>query len=908
MAGGKAGAGGTVAVTFPPGRITGDAAVVVAAYGPPDATAAAVTAEQEALRKALRQAGVAAPASCTAPDHPGSPQHQPIPGQAGDPLPCPPPVGAIGVYVAVDAPLAPGSLPVVIDLVGLRRGWDGQGPPPWEGDAAGWTETQRRAAIAADRLLRTFAAIDARPDAAAWRQALQAGFGLALDGRWLTVDVPLGEAARTDGTARIEIVGASLLGAPIEVTVVSPTAGPLPPAARPATMPPPAGGVGAGAGAGTGTGAGGSGAGTGAGTGTGTGGGATAYRLRGDTTMGGDGGSVLLSFGLLPGSREATLIGPDGASLAGPDVASLIGADGATLQPREGAPLIGADGASLIGFDGTTLLGPDGATLIGPDGASLIGPDGATLIGPDGASLVGPDGATLVGADGGSLVAGNAGGAFMGQVRVPFAPENGAKYRLAAYTDFTWPGARLWAMNGLGQPYAPGASSDGDGAFTLGGMESSLSGVVIGAAAGPYRLFALAKAPGAATRQVSLDAATTAATCIFLADALETPTAIRPVDLDRYQALVAALRAGMTDADAKYVVSHPIRAVATYALGIAQAHGIPPAVGPLVSTFAGTPTAEPGVGGFVGGDMSRGQGRFWFPSDVMVEGTDLLVADNNNRAIQRIRLADAFGSTELTSSQQVRNLLRTPAGTLVYTTGSSARLYEGTPPSETLLAGTVSNLAFPGPHVDGPAASARLGETMGLALGPAGEYFFADYFDQRICKLAGGTVTTVAGANDVITDFADGPVASARFTRPYGLLFEPDGDLLVTDTGARRVRVLRANGTVATIAGSGLYGSQDGFGKAATFDRPLGMARDAAGNIYVCDGATLNGRIRKITTAGLVLTIAGGRPMRPGEPIPHADGPGSSAMFHDPHGLVFGPRGELYVADSRNHVIRKIEL
>jgi len=157
-------------------------------------------------------------------------------------------------------------------------------------------------------------------------------------------------------------------------------------------------------------------------------------------------------------------------------------------------------------------------------------------------------------------------------------------------------------------------------------------------------------------------------------------------------------------------------------------------------------------------------------------------------------------------------------------------------------------------------------------------------------------VTTLAGNG--IPGYADGTGSSAQFYYPSGIAIDAAGNLYVADISSHRIRKVTPNGTVATFAGSsGVSGATDGLGTAARFHIPTGVAFDAVGNLYVADN--YNHLIRKITPAGMVTTIAGSTEG-------NADGMGSSAQFYRPFALAVDRRGNLYVADDWNHLIRKI--
>ena len=144
----------------------------------------------------------------------------------------------------------------------------------------------------------------------------------------------------------------------------------------------------------------------------------------------------------------------------------------------------------------------------------------------------------------------------------------------------------------------------------------------------------------------------------------------------------------------------------------------------------------------------------------------------------------------------------------------------------------------------------------------------------------------------------DGAAAQAQFADPYGLALDPHGTLYVSDGGDNdRIRALRPDGTVTTLAG-GAEGFRDGQGAAARFDTPSGLALDATGNLYVAD--TGNHAIRKVTPDGLVTTLAG-----TGAPG-WRDGPGAQAQFDGPMGVAVDAAGRVIVADAYNDRIRAI--
>ena len=147
---------------------------------------------------------------------------------------------------------------------------------------------------------------------------------------------------------------------------------------------------------------------------------------------------------------------------------------------------------------------------------------------------------------------------------------------------------------------------------------------------------------------------------------------------------------------------------------------------------------------------------------------------------------------------------------------------------------------------------------------------------------------------------ADGAGSAAGFDQPTGLSIDGQGNLYIADSGNNTIRKVTTEGVVTTIAGTaGVAGSVDGNGLAARFSSPTGIAVDASGNLFVTD--TGNDTIREISPDGVTSTIAGSPGVSGG-----ADGIGASASFNAPTGIAVDTSGNLYVSDSGNDSIRKI--
>jgi sugar lactone lactonase YvrE len=192
---------------------------------------------------------------------------------------------------------------------------------------------------------------------------------------------------------------------------------------------------------------------------------------------------------------------------------------------------------------------------------------------------------------------------------------------------------------------------------------------------------------------------------------------------------------------------------------------------------------------------------------------------------------------------------------------------------------------------------AAFADPFGIAIGNDGVVYISDAGESnRIRKLTfDGLVTTLAGG---VEGYADGAGSQASFNTPSGLALDQTGNLYVADTSNNRIRKITPQGLVSTVAGEGTAGLVDGPASEARFDGPIGIAVDSRDDIYIAD--TYNDRIRKITPAGQVSTVAGAG--RPG----YADGKASAALFDTPSGLVVTAAGDLIIADTGNNRLRKI--
>ncbi len=185
----------------------------------------------------------------------------------------------------------------------------------------------------------------------------------------------------------------------------------------------------------------------------------------------------------------------------------------------------------------------------------------------------------------------------------------------------------------------------------------------------------------------------------------------------------------------------------------------------------------------------------------------------------------------------------------------------------------------------------------GLAVDASGTIYIADSFHDKIRKIGpDGKIVVLAGNGTPGTN--DGVAGAATFFVPEGIALDATGNLYVADTYNNMIRKISKDGVVSTIAGKTHKGNSNGKGTAASFFHPEALTVDKNGNIYVADSG--NNLIRKISPAGMVTTLAGcgKRGAKNGDV--------KVASFFRPMGIAADSMGNIYVADYQNNTIRKI--
>ncbi|MFI5180852.1 MAG: hypothetical protein ACHQPI_05640 [Thermoanaerobaculia bacterium] len=329
------------------------------------------------------------------------------------------------------------------------------------------------------------------------------------------------------------------------------------------------------------------------------------------------------------------------------------------------------------------------------------------------------------------------------------------------------------------------------------------------------------------------------------------------------------------------------------------------APGGVVTTLAGSATAW-GIA-----DGTGSAAGFNYPAGVAVDGSgNVYVADTFNSTIRKITpagtvttLAGMAGSPGSANGMGSAAAFNYPAGVAV---DGSGNVYVADTYNNTIRritgGGVVTTVAGQAGYfgsVDGTGSAALFDHPQSLAVDGSGNVYVADAFNDTIRKItSGGVVTTLAGLAQS-SGSADGTGSAAQFNYPQGVAVDGAGNIYVADTQNSTIRKITSGGVVTTLAGlAQSSGSADGTGSAARFSFPTGVAVDGSGNVVVSD--TANNTIRGITTGGVVTTLAG-----LAGSYGSVDGVGSGVRFNDPRGVAVDILGNVYVADASNHAIRK---
>ena len=297
---------------------------------------------------------------------------------------------------------------------------------------------------------------------------------------------------------------------------------------------------------------------------------------------------------------------------------------------------------------------------------------------------------------------------------------------------------------------------------------------------------------------------------------------------------------------------------------------------------------------------------------------NLYIADQTNNRIRKVSVATGAitlyagngtagptgdgGQASLAELNSPTGITFDAAGNLYIADQYNYRIRKVTPAG---IISTVAGTGVAGFSGDGgPAVSAQLDNPCATAFDAAGNMYIADYTNNRIRKVTpAGVISTFAGTGIQAYSGDGGQAINAELNGPVGIGFDAAGDLYIADRYNNRIRMVNPTGVISTFAGNGTGGfSGDGTATAVELNAPFGLSIDASNNVYIADLG--NNRVRKVTAAGILSTLAG-----TGTAGYNGDGiPAISAELSSPPGVALDLAGNLCIADWGNNRVRIIGL
>jgi hypothetical protein len=331
-----------------------------------------------------------------------------------------------------------------------------------------------------------------------------------------------------------------------------------------------------------------------------------------------------------------------------------------------------------------------------------------------------------------------------------------------------------------------------------------------------------------------------------------------------------------------------------------------------IFTVAGTDTA-----GFFGDGGSATAAHMNAPVGVAATADGgFLIADRDNQRIRRVLPA---GTITTVAGNGTRGYsgdggpataapLDNPVGVAATADGGFLIADQGNQRVRRVSpAGTITTVAGNGTEGfsgdGGPATAAQLSDPVDVAATADGGFLIADYVNERIRRVSpAGTITTAAGTGNVGFSGDGGPATAARLNGPAGVAATPDGGFLIADEWNHRIRRVSPAGTITTVAGSGTRGfaGDGGPATAAQLDNPVGVAATADGGFLIVDGTN---RIRRVSPAGTITTVAGTGSLG----FSGDGGPASAAELAAPTSVAPTAEGGFLIADWFNHRVRFVD-
>lgn len=340
-----------------------------------------------------------------------------------------------------------------------------------------------------------------------------------------------------------------------------------------------------------------------------------------------------------------------------------------------------------------------------------------------------------------------------------------------------------------------------------------------------------------------------------------------------------------------------------------------------ISTYAGNGTA-----GYTGDGGPAAQAQLSSPMGLALDAAgNLYIADSANNVVRKVARGGVIstfagngsagysgdgGSATAAALNQPEGLAADPSGAVYIADTSNNRV------RAVALSGTIQTVAGTGVSGfsgdTGAASATQLFLPTDVATDTVGNLYIADFGNDRIRKVAQGKIETVVGSNGSSAIFNEAVATTIFLNGPTGVAIDASGNLYLAEgsigdgsglaVGDYRVWKVNSSGVISTAAGNGMasFSGDGGPALSAQLNNPAAVTFDSAGNLYIAD--TDNNRIRKVTPAGAISTVAGtGAAGWSGD-----GGPGTQAQLNHPQGLTSDPDGNVYIADTGNNRIRKL--
>jgi uncharacterized protein (TIGR03437 family) len=321
-----------------------------------------------------------------------------------------------------------------------------------------------------------------------------------------------------------------------------------------------------------------------------------------------------------------------------------------------------------------------------------------------------------------------------------------------------------------------------------------------------------------------------------------------------------------------------------------------------VANYAGTGTSgSSGDGGLAASSNIAVQGI------CMDAGNNMYIADGANNRVRVVTAADGIINT--LAGNGIASY--TPRGVAVYqgvlyfadSNANRVRWYDPSSGQLSVVAGTGA-AGFGGDTEPAPAALLRA--PLGIAFDGSGNLYIADTGNNRVRLVTAstGVITTIAGNGTASTTGDGGLAVNSTLNQPSAIALDPSGNIYIAERSGQVVREITTNGVINTVAGTGIAGApaaESGVGVQQNLSLPQGLAVDAAGGLLIADSG--NNRIRRLTKDGNIATVAGSNlGGNTGD-----GGPATAAALRNPAAVTVDPAGNLYIADTTNNTIRRVD-